>query len=39
MSTVKTIRLPKNLAKAITRWARLEKVDEPTAIRQLLAIP
>ncbi len=38
MSTVKTVRLPKNLAKAITRWARLEKVDESTAIRQLLSI-
>lgn len=38
MSTVKTIRLPKNLARAVSRWARLEKVDESTAIRQLLAI-
>lgn len=38
MSTVKTIRLPNNLAKAVSRWARLEKVDESTAIRQLLAI-
>jgi hypothetical protein len=38
MSTVKTIRLPKNLVKAITRWARLERVDESTAIRQLLSI-
>ena len=38
MSTVKTIRLPKNLARAVRRWARLEKVDKSTAIRQLLAI-
>lgn len=38
MSTIKTIRLPKNLLRAITRWARLEKVDESTAIRQLLAV-
>jgi predicted HTH domain antitoxin len=37
-SVVKTIRLPKNLASAIKRWARLEKVDESTAIRQLLAM-
>ncbi len=38
MSTVKTIRLPKNLVKAVTRWAKLENVDESTAIRQLLSI-
>ena len=38
MSTVKTIRLPKNLVRAITRWTRLERVDESTAIRQLLAM-
>ena len=38
MSAVKTIRLPKNLVRAITRWARFEKVDESTAIRKLLAM-
>lgn len=38
MSTVKTIRLPRNLARAISRWARLEKVDQSTAMRQLLAM-
>jgi len=38
LSTVKTVRLPKPLARAVSHWARLEKVDESTAIRQLLAI-
>ncbi len=38
MSTVKTIRLPKNLVKAVTRWAKLENVDDSTAIRQLISI-
>lgn len=38
MSLVKTIRLPKNLIKAITHRVRTEKVDESTAIRQLLAL-
>lgn len=38
MSTVKTIRLPEDLARAILHRARLEDVDESTAIRQLLAI-
>jgi len=38
MSTVKTIRLPEDLARAILHRARLENVDESTAIRQLLAI-
>jgi hypothetical protein len=38
MSTVKTKRLPKNLVRAVARWAKLEKVDESTAMRQLLAM-
>lgn len=38
MSTVKTIRLPEDLARAISHRARLENVDESTAIRQLLTI-
>ena len=38
MSSVKTVRLPKNLAKAILHRVRTEKVDESTAIRQLLAL-
>ena len=38
MSTIKTIRLPEDLARAILHRARLENVDESTAIRQLLAI-
>jgi len=35
---VKTVRIPKNLAKAIMHSARTEKVDESTAMRQLLAL-
>jgi len=35
---VKTVRLPKDLAKAILHRTRTEKVDESTAIRQLLAL-
>jgi len=38
LAIVKTIRLPEDLAKAILHRARLEKVDESTAIRQLLAM-
>jgi predicted HTH domain antitoxin len=38
MSSVKTVRLPKNIAKAILHRVRTEKVDESTAIRQLLAL-
>lgn len=38
MSSVKTIRLGKELERAITRSARLQKIDQSTAIRQLLAI-
>jgi len=38
MSTIKTIRLPEDLAKAVLQRARLESVDESTAIRQLLTI-
>jgi hypothetical protein len=38
VSTVKTVRLSKNVVKAIARWARLQKIDQSTAIRQLLAI-
>jgi predicted HTH domain antitoxin len=38
MSSVKTIRLPKSLVKAILHRVRTEKVDESTAIRQLLAL-
>lgn len=38
MSSVKTIRLSKELERAITRSARLQKIDQLTAIRQLLAI-
>lgn len=35
---MKTVRLPKSLAKAILHRVRAEKVDESTAIRQLLAL-
>ncbi len=38
MSSVKTVRLPKNLSKAILHRVKTEKVDESTAIRQLLAL-
>jgi len=38
LAIVKTVRLPDALAKAILHRARLENVDESTAIRQLLAI-
>jgi len=38
MSLVKTIRLPEDLVRAILHRARLENVDESTAIRQLLAL-
>jgi hypothetical protein len=38
MPTVKTIRLPEDLVRAILHRARLENVDESTAIRQLLAL-
>lgn len=33
---VKTVRLPGNLIRAVKRRARLEGVDESTAIRQLI---
>jgi len=35
---VRTVRIPKNLIKAILHRARTEKVDESTAMRQLLAL-
>jgi len=38
LAIVKTVRLPEDLAKAILHRARLENVDESTAIRQLLAL-
>jgi len=38
MPKVKTIRLPEDLARAIVHRARLENVDESTAIRQLITI-
>ena len=38
MPIIKTIRLSEDLARAILHRARLENVDESTAIRQLLAI-
>jgi len=38
VSTVKTVRIPKNLAKAILHRVRTERVDESTAMRQLLAL-
>ncbi len=38
MSSVKTVRLSKNLARAILHRVRTEKIDESTAIRQLLAL-
>jgi len=38
VSSVKTVRLPKSLIKAILHRVRIEKVDESTAIRQLLAL-
>jgi len=38
VSSVKTVRLPKNLTKAIVHRVRTEKIDESTAIRQLLAL-
>jgi len=38
MSTVKTIRLPRNLARAVARWAKLEKGHESPAMRRLLAM-
>jgi len=38
MSSVKTVRLPKDLARAVMHRVRTEKVDESTAIRQLLAL-
>jgi len=34
----KTVRLPEELYKAVEHRARLEKVDESAAIRQLLAL-
>ena len=38
MSSVKTVRLSKNLARAILHRVRTEKIDESTAIRQLLGL-
>jgi len=38
LATVKTVRLPDALVKAILHRARLDNVDESTAIRQLLAM-
>ncbi len=38
MNTVKSLRIPDNLLKAIRQRARREHLDEATAIRQLLAM-
>jgi len=38
VSSVKTVRLSKNLARAILHRVRTEKIDESTAIRQLLGL-
>ncbi len=38
MPSVKTVRLSRSLVKAILHRVRTEKVDESTAIRQLLAL-
>ena len=38
METVKSVRIPEDLLKAIKHRARRERLDESTAIRQLIAL-
>lgn len=38
MSAVKRLRLPESLLKTIRELARRERLDEPTAIRKLIAM-